>query len=182
MHAFAGQRGQGDRGPHERGPRPTRAEAEVDVADLWIDLCGVRIKVFLSRRGSRRRARLHRAFYCQPGIDGAHEKGGVEGEGDRFRPAACLRVEGGAACARRRMSGAPRRARQAVHSAGRPKVRVPMNQVPSRCTGFVRQRPGTQVPLVDERPGDRVLQENVNRNGTAILVALPWLYDVPSRP
>ena len=25
------------------------------------------------------------AFYCQPGIDGAHEKGGVEGEGGRFR-------------------------------------------------------------------------------------------------
>ena len=27
----------------------------------------------------------HYAFYCQPGIDGAHEKGGVEGEGGRFR-------------------------------------------------------------------------------------------------
>jgi hypothetical protein len=25
------------------------------------------------------------AFYCQPGVDGAHEKGGVEGEGGRFR-------------------------------------------------------------------------------------------------
>jgi len=25
------------------------------------------------------------AFYCQPGIGGAHEKGGVEGEGGRFR-------------------------------------------------------------------------------------------------
>lgn len=25
------------------------------------------------------------AFYCQPGIDGAHEKGGVEGEVGRFR-------------------------------------------------------------------------------------------------
>jgi hypothetical protein len=25
------------------------------------------------------------AFYCSPGIDGAHEKGGVEGEGGRFR-------------------------------------------------------------------------------------------------
>ena len=25
------------------------------------------------------------AFYCQPGIEGAHEKGGVEGEGGRFR-------------------------------------------------------------------------------------------------
>jgi len=25
------------------------------------------------------------AFYCQPGIAGAHEKGGVEGEVGRFR-------------------------------------------------------------------------------------------------
>ena len=25
------------------------------------------------------------AFYCHPGVDGAHEKGGVEGEGGRFR-------------------------------------------------------------------------------------------------
>ena len=25
------------------------------------------------------------AFYCRPGKDGAHEKGGVEGEGGRFR-------------------------------------------------------------------------------------------------
>ena len=25
------------------------------------------------------------AFYCCPGGDGAHEKGGVEGEGGRFR-------------------------------------------------------------------------------------------------
>ncbi|WP_338672629.1 hypothetical protein V1460_06300 [Streptomyces sp. SCSIO 30461] len=32
----------------------------------------------------RSRARLD-AFYCQPGIDGAHEKGGVEGEVGRFR-------------------------------------------------------------------------------------------------
>lgn len=26
-------------------------------------------------------------FYCLPGIDGAHEKGGVEGDVGRFRPA-----------------------------------------------------------------------------------------------
>jgi len=25
------------------------------------------------------------AFYCHPGVEGAHEKGGVEGEGGRFR-------------------------------------------------------------------------------------------------
>jgi hypothetical protein len=25
------------------------------------------------------------AFYCQPGVEGAHERGGVEGEVGRFR-------------------------------------------------------------------------------------------------
>jgi len=30
------------------------------------------------------------AFYCQPGPDGAHEKGGVEGEGGRFRRTHCV--------------------------------------------------------------------------------------------
>jgi transposase len=30
------------------------------------------------------------AFYCQPGPDGAHEKGGVEGEGGRFRRNHCV--------------------------------------------------------------------------------------------
>lgn len=30
------------------------------------------------------------AFYCQPGSDGAHEKGGVEGEGGRFRRTHCV--------------------------------------------------------------------------------------------
>jgi len=25
------------------------------------------------------------SFYCHPGVEGAHEKGGVEGEGGRFR-------------------------------------------------------------------------------------------------
>ena len=30
------------------------------------------------------------AFYCKPGIDGAHEKGGVEGEGGRFRRNHCV--------------------------------------------------------------------------------------------
>jgi transposase len=125
------------------------AEAEVDFADLWIDLCGVRIKVFLfTLRLSSSGKAIHRAFatqgqeafleghqyafgilggipfdkirydnlksavarvlfgrnrlesdrwvafrshhhfdafYCQPGVEGAHEKGGVEGEGGRFR-------------------------------------------------------------------------------------------------
>jgi transposase len=125
------------------------AEAEVDFADLWIDLCGVRTKVFLftlrlscSGRAvhkafgtqgqepfldghqhaftelggvpfdkirydnlksavsrvlfGRNRSESDRwvlfrshmgfdAFYCQPGVGGAHEKGGVEGEGGRFR-------------------------------------------------------------------------------------------------
>lgn len=129
---------------HEPG-----AEAEVDFADLWIDLRGVRMKVFLftmrlscSGRAAhkafvsqgqeafldghqyaftqlggvpfdkirydnlksavsrvlfgRNRTESQRwiayrsfagfdAFYCHPGQEGAHEKGGVEGEGGRFR-------------------------------------------------------------------------------------------------
>lgn len=32
------------------------------------------------------------AFYCQPGVDGAHEKGGVEGEGGRFRRNHCVPI------------------------------------------------------------------------------------------
>lgn len=129
---------------HEPG-----AEAEVDFADLWVDLAGVRTKVFLfTMRLSFSGKAVHRAyctqgqeafleghqqsfevfggtpvfhirydnlkaavsrvlfgrnrtesarwvafrshhgfeaFYCHPGVDGAHEKGGVEGEGGRFR-------------------------------------------------------------------------------------------------
>jgi len=125
------------------------AEGEVDFADLWIVLAGVKTKVFLftfrlsysgkaihrvyasqgqeafieghleafrvlggvptekirydnlraavsqvlfgrSRVESQRWVtfRSHHsfdAFYCTPGIGGAHEKGGVEGEGGRFR-------------------------------------------------------------------------------------------------
>ena len=125
------------------------AEAEVDFADLWIDLAGVRAKVFLfTLRLSCSGRAVHRAyatqareafldghvaaferlggvptvhvrydnlksavsrvlvgrdrteserwtlfrshygidaFYCRPGVEGAHEKGGVEGEGGRFR-------------------------------------------------------------------------------------------------
>ncbi len=123
------------------------AEAEVDFADLWIDLAGVRTKVFLfTLRLSSSGKAVHRAFgtqgeeafleghveafrvlagvptvhvrydnlksavsrvlfgrdrleserwvlfrshygfdafYCKPGVEGAHEKGGVEGEGGR---------------------------------------------------------------------------------------------------
>jgi len=129
---------------HEPG-----AEGEVDFADLWIDLAGVRTKCFLfTLRLSFSGKAVHRgystagqeafleghqqafdvlggtpvfhirydnlkaavsrvlfgrtrtesarwvafrshhgfdAFYCHPGVDGAHEKGGVEGEGGRFR-------------------------------------------------------------------------------------------------
>lgn len=125
------------------------AEAEVDYADLWIDLKGIRTKVFLftlrlsfsgravhrafasqgqeafleghvyafERLGGtpidkirydnlksavsrvlfgRNRVESERwvlfrswygfqAFYCEKGLAGAHEKGGVEGEGGRFR-------------------------------------------------------------------------------------------------
>jgi hypothetical protein len=31
-------------------------------------------------------------FYCRPGVEGAHEKGGVEGEGGRFRRTHCVPV------------------------------------------------------------------------------------------
>jgi len=129
---------------HEPG-----AEAEVDFADLWIDLAGVRTKCFLfTLRLSFSGKAVHRAystqgqeafleghqqafeifggtpgvphplrqpqgrglagavrsdphrvsplghvrshygfdsFYCHLGVEGAHEKGGVEGEGGRFR-------------------------------------------------------------------------------------------------
>ena len=125
------------------------AEGEVDFADLWVDLAGVRTKVFLftfrlscsgkavhrafgtqgqeaflqghleafrvlggtpsvhvrydnlksavsrvlfgrSRAESERWVTIRShfgfdAFYCIPGVEGAHEKGGVEGEGGRFR-------------------------------------------------------------------------------------------------
>ena len=128
---------------------PPGAEAEVDFADLWIDLRGARTKVFLfTLRLSFSGRAVHKAFasqsqeafldghqyafsvlggvpfdkirydnlksavsrvlfgrnrteserwilfrshmgfesfYCKPGKDGAHEKGGVEGEGGRFR-------------------------------------------------------------------------------------------------
>ena len=129
---------------HEPG-----AEAEVDFADLWVDLGGTRVKWYLfTFRMSYSGKAIHRvypsqcqeafldghvaaftalggvpagrirydnlspavkkichgrsrienerwsgfrshfgfdAFYCRPGRDGAHEKGGVEGEGGRFR-------------------------------------------------------------------------------------------------
>lgn len=125
------------------------AEAEVDFADLWVVLAGVKTKVFLfTLRLSCSGKAVHRAyatasqeafldghryafeqlggiptvhirydnlkaavsrvlmgrtrvesdrwvmfrshygfevFYCRPGVEGAHEKGGVEGEGGRFR-------------------------------------------------------------------------------------------------
>ncbi|MBV9357613.1 MAG: IS21 family transposase [Chloroflexi bacterium] len=129
---------------HEPG-----AEAEVDFAELYVDLAGRRTKVFLfTLRLSYSGRAVHRvfasqgqeafleghihafarlggvpwerirydnlkaavsrvlfgrdreesarwiefrshygfdAFYCRPGVEGAHEKGGVEGEGGRFR-------------------------------------------------------------------------------------------------
>lgn len=134
---------------HEPG-----AEAEVDFADLWVILRGIKTKVFLfTLRLSYSGKSVHRAFatqgqeafleghayalaelggvpvrhirydnlkaavsrvlqgrgreesdrwvafrshygfdafYCQPGIKGAHEKGGVEGEGGRFRRTHCV--------------------------------------------------------------------------------------------
>ena len=134
---------------HEPG-----GEAEVDFADLWVVLRGVKTKVFLfTLRLSYSGKAVHRAFatqgqeafleghvhaftqlggvpvdkirydnlksavsrvlfgrsreesarwvafrshygfdafYCRPGLEGAHEKGGVEGEGGRFRRNHCV--------------------------------------------------------------------------------------------
>ncbi|MET3808498.1 transposase [Nakamurella sp. UYEF19] len=134
---------------HEPG-----GEAEVDFADLWIILRGVKTKTFLfTLRMSYSGKSVHRAFitqaqeafleghvaaftelggtpidkirydnlkaavsrvlfgrgreesarwtafkshfgfdafYCHPGVEGAHEKGGVEGEGGRFRRNHCV--------------------------------------------------------------------------------------------
>lgn len=128
---------------------PPGAEAEVDFADVWINLAGVMSKCFLFTlrlshsgkavhvvfatqgqeafleghvrafetlggvpcgqiRYDNLRSAVHRvlfgrnrlesqrwtafrahygfeAFYCLPGVGGAHEKGGVEGDGGRFR-------------------------------------------------------------------------------------------------
>jgi hypothetical protein len=137
--------------PQEHAPG---AEGEVDFADLWVVLRGVKTKTFLfTFRLSSSGQAVHRAFatqgqeafleghvqaflelggtptvhvrydnlkaavsrvsfgrnrveserwvafrshygfdafYCQPGVDGAHEKGGVEGEGGRFRRTHCV--------------------------------------------------------------------------------------------
>ena len=134
---------------HEPG-----GEAEVDFADLWVILRGVKTKTFLfTMRLSYSGKSVHRAFvtqaqeafleghvqaftefggtpidkirydnlkaavsrvlfgrdreesarwtafkshfgfdafYCHPGVEGAHEKGGVEGEGGRFRRNHCV--------------------------------------------------------------------------------------------
>jgi transposase len=133
---------------------PAGAEGEVDFADLWVVLAGVKTKTQLfTLRLSHSGKAIHRAFptqaqeafleghvyafdqlggvptvhvrydnlksavsrvllgrnreesdrwvafrshygfdafYCQPGVDGAHEKGGVEGEGGRFRRNHCV--------------------------------------------------------------------------------------------
>ena len=134
--------------------REPGGEAEVDFADLWVILRGVKTKTFLfTLRLSYSGKSVHRAFvtqaqeafleghvaaftelggtpidkirydnlkaavsrvlfgrgreesarwtafrshfgfdafYCHPGVEGAHEKGGVEGEGGRFRRNHCV--------------------------------------------------------------------------------------------
>ena len=44
-----------------------------------------RSKDYYERFTALRSCYLFEAFYCRPGKDGAHEKGGVEGEVGRFR-------------------------------------------------------------------------------------------------
>jgi hypothetical protein len=80
-------------------------DAEGDFGDVWLYLAGVLTKCHLfTFRLSCSGKSVHRcyasqgqeaffeghvaafdAFYCQPGREGAHEKGGVEGEVGRFR-------------------------------------------------------------------------------------------------
>jgi hypothetical protein len=66
----------------------------VPTMQIKYDNLGQAVKKVLSvgrRREENDRWALFRshygfdAFYCEPGIDGAHEKGGVEGEVGRFR-------------------------------------------------------------------------------------------------
>lgn len=84
--------------PQEHAPG---AEAEVDF-EVWVLLAGVKTKCHMfAFRLSHSGKAVHRiyptqaqeafleghidAFYCHPGIEGAHEKGGIEGDVGRFR-------------------------------------------------------------------------------------------------
>lgn len=94
------------RGPPASFIPPTHRpgdEAEVDFGDVWINLAGTLTKCFLLRAVvaqvlglTRRRVESERwtafrshssitSFYCHPGIEGAREKGGVEGQIGWFR-------------------------------------------------------------------------------------------------
>src|SRR6266545_1177588 len=61
---------------------PPGAEAEVDFGEFYATLAGAWMKLWMFA------LRSHYgfdSFFCRPGKDGAHEKGGVESEIGRFR-------------------------------------------------------------------------------------------------
>ena len=86
------------------------------------------------------------AFYCEPGLDGAHEKGGVEGEIGRFRRRWMVPVPvGGVAGRAERAAGRGRRGR------GRAAYRVPGGDAsgrisPPRRRGCCRCRARRSTP------------------------------------
>ena len=71
------------------------------------------------------------AFYCQPGHEGSHEKGGVEGEGGRFRRNRCVpmpRVESSGPRSRRRARGSVKVFVQLENGSSWTRTRCPMNR------------------------------------------------------
>jgi transposase len=214
---------------------PAGAEAEVDFADLWIDLRGVRTKVFLfTLRLSCSGRAVHKAFasqsqesfldghvhafevlggvpfekirydnlkaavsrvmfgrnrvesqrwiafrshmgfqsfYCRPGQEGAHEKGGVEGEGGRFRRNHLVPVP-------KVKSLAELNARLAAADAA-DDARHIAHRLRSVGAEFAREQPLLQ-PLPDERfETGLVLQPRVDRYSR--LTVRQCTYSVPAR-
>ena len=113
------------------------------------------------------------AFYCQPGVDGAHEKGGVEGEGGRFRRTHLVPVpQGGQPGRAERPAGRPRtapmthrRITNRVRTVGEdfapeapllrplPVERFETGPESEAAGGPVRQDHGAPVPRTRCRPG-----------------------------
>jgi len=211
------------------------AEGEVDFADLWVDLAGVRTKVlmFTLRLSSSGKA-VHRAFgtqgqeaflaghleafavlggvptvhvrydnlksavsrvlfgrsriesdrwvqfrshygfdafYCQPGIKGAHEKGGVEGEGGRFRRTHLVPVPKVA-------SIAELNARLAAHDAADDHRRI-ANRVATVGEDFALEQPLLRPLPVEAFEAGLTLTPRVDRH--ARVTVRQCHYSVPAR-
>lgn len=211
------------------------AEGEVDFADLWVDLAGVRTKVlmFTLRLSSSGKA-VHRAFgtqgqeaflaghleafavlggvptvhvrydnlksavsrvlfgrsriesdrwvqfrshygfdafYCQPGIKGAHEKGGVEGEGGRFRRTHLVPVPKVA-------SIAELNARLAAHDAADDHRRI-ANRVATVGEDFALEQPLLRPLPVEPFEAGLALTPRVDRH--ARITVRQCHYSVPAR-